>query len=205
LWPALIRLIGRARAQLGRSEQDDHDDDGERNLGLSPALYRYLLDVSLREPDVLRQLREETGRLDEGGMQIACDVSAEWTSIGRPYWQKAGVAHKIELRLAPGGENLAALRRRTDCSKPPIAKVTRYAGQPSACKRSPCQKGHLVTWSPAQSLVAQQRVEPGGVFGAEVGRRRVIAVVQLEVIARGLVDLPQRQRQVERHWWVRCS
>jgi predicted O-methyltransferase YrrM len=43
------------------------------------------------------------------GKLIACDVSAEWTAIGRRYWQEAGVADKIELRLAPASETLAAL------------------------------------------------------------------------------------------------
>ncbi|MEJ2088825.1 MAG: SAM-dependent methyltransferase, partial [Gammaproteobacteria bacterium] len=30
--------------------------------------------------------------LPENGQVIACDVSEEWTSIGRPYWERAGVA-----------------------------------------------------------------------------------------------------------------
>jgi caffeoyl-CoA O-methyltransferase len=36
-------------------------------------------------------------------------VSEEWTNVGRPYWEKAGVAHKIELRLAPAAETLRSL------------------------------------------------------------------------------------------------
>jgi caffeoyl-CoA O-methyltransferase len=47
--------------------------------------------------------------LPDDGRLIACDVSAEWTSIGRPYWEEAGVAHKIDLRLAPAIETLDAL------------------------------------------------------------------------------------------------
>lgn len=43
------------------------------------------------------------------GKLIACDVSDEWTSIGREYWMKAGVAGKIDLRLAPALETLDAL------------------------------------------------------------------------------------------------
>jgi caffeoyl-CoA O-methyltransferase len=39
--------------------------------GLDEGLYRYLLDVSLREPDVLRRLREETASHEMGRMQIA--------------------------------------------------------------------------------------------------------------------------------------
>jgi predicted O-methyltransferase YrrM len=44
--------------------------------------------------------------LPEDGQVVACDISDEWTSLGRPYWQEAGVAHKIDLRLAPALETL---------------------------------------------------------------------------------------------------
>ena len=43
------------------------------------------------------------------GQVIACDVSDEWTAIGRPFWERAGVADKIDLRLRPGVETLDAL------------------------------------------------------------------------------------------------
>jgi len=49
--------------------------------------------------------------LPADGRLVCCDVSAEWTAIGQRYWQEAGVAAKIELRLAPALETLAALRR----------------------------------------------------------------------------------------------
>ena len=35
------------------------------------------------------------------GRLVCCDVSDEWTSIARRYWAEAGVADRIELRLAP--------------------------------------------------------------------------------------------------------
>lgn len=47
--------------------------------------------------------------LPADGQVIACDVSAEWTAIGRPFWERAGVAEKIDLRLAPAVETLDAL------------------------------------------------------------------------------------------------
>jgi predicted O-methyltransferase YrrM len=47
--------------------------------------------------------------LPADGKVIACDISAEWTAIGRRYWQQAGVAEKIELRLAIASQTLAAL------------------------------------------------------------------------------------------------
>lgn len=123
---------------------------------LDERLYEYLRAVSLREPDVLRRLREETAALAESNMQIApeqgqlmallvqllaarktlevgvftgysslavalalpaggrvvaCDVSEEWTRIARRYWQEAGVAEKIDLRLAPALDTLDGLLR----------------------------------------------------------------------------------------------
>src|SRR5207244_8429833 len=42
------------------------------------------------------------------GHLLACDIRDEYTRIGRPYWESAGVAHKIELRLAPAQETLDA-------------------------------------------------------------------------------------------------
>jgi predicted O-methyltransferase YrrM len=49
--------------------------------------------------------------LPKDGHLIACDISEEWTSIGRKYWQKAGVAGKIDLRLGPAVETLKALAK----------------------------------------------------------------------------------------------
>ncbi|HMY75059.1 MAG TPA: class I SAM-dependent methyltransferase, partial [Blastocatellia bacterium] len=124
-------------------------------LPLTESLYAYVLENSLREPDVLRRLREETQAtnpqaimsispvqgqfmmlllkligavktlevgvftgysslctalsLPEHGHTYACDVSEEWTSVARRYWEEAGVAGKITLKLAPAVETLDAL------------------------------------------------------------------------------------------------
>lgn len=123
-------------------------------FGLSDEVRRYLMSVSVSEPEVLARLREETARLPMAMMQIspeqgqfmallvrmlrarrclevgtftgysalcvalalppdgrltACDVSAEWTSIGQRYWKEAGVGSKIDLRLAPALETLDRL------------------------------------------------------------------------------------------------
>ena len=44
-----------------------------------------------------------------GGRLVACDISEDWTSIARTYWQRAGVADKIDLHVAPALETLARL------------------------------------------------------------------------------------------------
>ncbi len=38
-----------------------------------------------------------------------CDVSAQWTAVARRYWEEAGVAKRMDLRLAPALETLDAL------------------------------------------------------------------------------------------------
>lgn len=49
--------------------------------------------------------------LTHGGSLLACDVSEEWTNIARRYWERAGVADRIDLRIAPAAETLRALPR----------------------------------------------------------------------------------------------
>jgi O-methyltransferase len=125
-----------------------------QSIQLTPELYTYLLEVSLRESDLLQELRERTRQMPEARMQIApeqgqfmtllarllgvrqaleigvftgysalcvaaalpadgrliaCDISAEYTRIAQEYWARAGVADRIDLRLAPASETLATL------------------------------------------------------------------------------------------------
>ena len=40
---------------------------------------------------------------------ICCDISEEWTDVGKPFWQEAGVANRIDLRLAPALDTLNEL------------------------------------------------------------------------------------------------
>ena len=47
--------------------------------------------------------------LPDDGTIIACDVSEQWTAIARRYWKEAGVAGKIDLRLAPAIQTLDGL------------------------------------------------------------------------------------------------
>lgn len=121
---------------------------------MSPELRKYMLSVSVRETGVLEELRKETGKMSNAGMQIspeqgqflhflvrtieaaralevgvftgysalwtalalpedgtvtACDISSEWTSVARTFWKKAGILHKIDLRLGPASETLGRL------------------------------------------------------------------------------------------------
>jgi caffeoyl-CoA O-methyltransferase len=47
--------------------------------------------------------------LPSDGSLLCCDVSEEWTSIARRYWDRAGVADRISLEIAPAVETLKAL------------------------------------------------------------------------------------------------
>src|ERR1700722_1964273 len=122
---------------------------------LDAAIADYIVDATVREHPMLRELREETARLSQwrmaigpeqgqlmallahaigarryleigvftgysslamalalppDGQIVACDVSEEFTAVARRYWEAAGVAGKIDLRIAPALQTLAMLR-----------------------------------------------------------------------------------------------
>ncbi len=47
--------------------------------------------------------------LGADGRLMCCDVSEEWTAIARRYWERAGVGHKIDLRIGPALDTLRGL------------------------------------------------------------------------------------------------
>ena len=53
--------------------------------------------------------------LPADGRLLCCDVSQEWTSIGAPYWERSGLADRIDLRIAPALDTLRELP-----SDPPV-------------------------------------------------------------------------------------
>ena len=126
----------------------------DKYVQLTNDLHDYLVRVSVRESDVLKELRIETEQLPESVMQVspeqgqfmsflarlmgvqraievgvftgyssiclaaalpaegkitACDVNEEWTKTAIRYWEKAGVADKIELVLGPAVTTLGQL------------------------------------------------------------------------------------------------
>jgi predicted O-methyltransferase YrrM len=46
--------------------------------------------------------------LPEDGYLLACDISDEYTRVGKPYWQAAGVTAKIDLHIGPALQTLDA-------------------------------------------------------------------------------------------------
>jgi caffeoyl-CoA O-methyltransferase len=122
---------------------------------LPEKISRYIHQHSVREPEILRELRAATASLPNAGMQIGadqgqfmallvqaigarncldigtftgysalavalalpadgrivcCDINEEWTAIGKPFWKKAGVEKKIDLRIGPALETLKKLK-----------------------------------------------------------------------------------------------
>ncbi len=87
-------------------------------MQISPPQARFMaLLARVLQPKTVLEIGVFTGysalavaqELQPGATLIACDVSDEWTSIGKPFWEEAGVADRIDLRIAPASETLAAL------------------------------------------------------------------------------------------------
>jgi caffeoyl-CoA O-methyltransferase len=47
--------------------------------------------------------------LPPDGRLVCCDINESWTAIGQRYWEEAGVADKIDLRIGPAVDTLGAL------------------------------------------------------------------------------------------------
>lgn len=47
--------------------------------------------------------------LGSEGRLLCCDISEEWTAVGRRHWERAGVADRIDLRIGPAADTLASL------------------------------------------------------------------------------------------------
>lgn len=64
--------------------------------------------------------------LPDDGLLVCCDVSEEWTAVGKPYWERAGVAERIDLRIAPALDTLRGLS-----AEPPFDLAFIDADKPS--------------------------------------------------------------------------
>jgi predicted O-methyltransferase YrrM len=61
--------------------------------------------------------------LPPDGHVLACDISDEYTRVGRPFWGQAGVADKIELVLAPALQTLDARLRQGEAGSHDFAFI----------------------------------------------------------------------------------
>lgn len=180
-----------------------------RTISLDDTLYQYLVDHSVRETALMRELREVTSHLDMARMQIApeqgqfmaflveligaeriievgtftgysalcmaqalpehgelvcCDISEEWTEMGRPYWRDAGVEERIRLRIAPALDTLDDLIEQGQANRFDMAFVdadkTNYSSYYERCLTLLRQGGLLLfdntLWSGAVADPAHQ-------------------------------------------------
>jgi caffeoyl-CoA O-methyltransferase len=85
--------------------------------------------------------------LPRSGRIVCCDVSEEWTSIARRYWKRAGVAARIDLRIAPALATLDALLERGEAGRYDFAFIDadkkNYASYYERCLRL-LRRGGLV-------------------------------------------------------------
>ena len=113
----LLSVSLRESAAL-RALRDETAADPSANMQIAPEQGQFMaLLVKLTGARSILEIGTFTGysalamalALPPDGHIVACDVSAEWTAIGRRYWREAGVAERIELRLAPAIETLETL------------------------------------------------------------------------------------------------
>jgi caffeoyl-CoA O-methyltransferase len=50
--------------------------------------------------------------LPPGGKLISCDIEPRWTEIAKAYWERLGIADRIELRLGPAAKTLREFERK---------------------------------------------------------------------------------------------
>ncbi|MGH3433884.1 MAG: O-methyltransferase [Thermocrispum sp.] len=108
--------------------------------------------------------------LADGGRLLCCDVSEEWTAIARNHWELAGVADRIDLRIAPALETLRALPE-----EPTVDLAFIDADKES----------YIDYW---EALVP--RIRPGGVLLVDntLWSGRVVAGADADDLTRNIVD-----------------
>ncbi|MFD9409294.1 O-methyltransferase [Streptomyces sp. NPDC059989] len=105
--PVQERLVARTRALGGPAEmQIPHEQAVLLTLLAKLTGARRIVEVGTFTGYSTIALAEG---LVAGGRVITCDISDEWTSIAREAWKEAGVADRIDLRIAPALETLTAL------------------------------------------------------------------------------------------------
>lgn len=118
--------------------------------------------------------------LAPGGTLLACDISEEWTALARRYWERAGLADTITLRLGPAAETLRSLP-----AEPRFDLAFIDADK----------EGYLGYW---EELVPRMR--PGGVVLADntLSHGRVVDPAQNGTAVQGIREFNARVRDDDR-------
>lgn len=105
--PAVLKALREETASLAAA-----------NMQISPEQGQLMqLLIALTQAKTLVEVGTFTGysalamalALPEEGRLHACDISEEWTAMGRRHWQQAGVSEKIELHIGPAATTLERL------------------------------------------------------------------------------------------------
>lgn len=103
---------------LGKLREETLQMGGIARMQISPEQGQFMgLLVELMNASAMIEVGTFTGystlacalAMPSDGKIVACDISDEWTNVGKRYWQEAGVAEKIDLRIGPAAETLRKL------------------------------------------------------------------------------------------------
>jgi caffeoyl-CoA O-methyltransferase len=106
--PLVAELIRETRERLGERSRMQISPEQSGFLSLIARVIRARRAVEVGTFTGLSALSVARALPDDGRL-LCCDVSEEWTSVARRYWEQAGIAHKIELRIGPALDTLRTL------------------------------------------------------------------------------------------------
>ena len=134
-----------------------------KSIGLSDGLYDYLLANSLREPDILKELREETAAIPYANMQIAPEQGQFMALLVK----LTGARRILEIGVFTGYSSLAmalampadgamiacdidatGLRSRNATGAAPVCPTG------STCGSDPPRQHSTHCWTPAKRVVS---------------------------------------------------
>ena len=112
----ITQTVHETAVQRGLREETSRRSNAQMQIGSDQGQFMQLLAHSIGARRYL-EIGVFTGystlamalALPADGRIVACDVSEEYTSVARRYWEQAGVTAKIDLRLAPALETLERL------------------------------------------------------------------------------------------------
>jgi caffeoyl-CoA O-methyltransferase len=119
--------------------------------------------------------------LPAGGNLLCCDVSEEWTAIAQRYWERAGVADRIELRIAPATDTLRAL---------PAERSLDFAFIDADKAGYPAYYEEIVTRTrPGGLIVLDNMLRDGRVLDPQNDDDRAIVAMNAALVADDRVDV----------------
>lgn len=111
--------------------------------------------------------------LPDDGKLIACDIREDWAAIAKEHWQTAGVAHKIDLRIAPASDTLAQLIAQGEVNSFDFAFIDAdKTGYPDYYEKA------LQLLKPNGIMLIDNVLQAGQVIDSSVTKKSVVAIQQ---------------------------